>query len=379
MRAHILSAFEAAELETDAERRRAWLTFVVVGGGPTGVEMAGQIGELARDTCAASSARSTPAEARGAAGRDGRSGADQLPAQASDRAARALEHLGVTPLLGHTVVEIDDQSVTIEDPDQRRERIPTRTVIWAAGVTASVDGATAWRGDGSRRRPGGARLGRRPTSRCPASRGIRPRRHGPGARRGRRAAAAAGRRAGRHAAGPLRGQGGQGAPARPRSSQPFHYRDKGNVATIGRARAVADIKGLRVSGFPAWVLWLGDPHLVPDRVREPDPGADPLVIQLLQPRARRPGDRGVRPGAGRVAGMGADRKELARELYAAFSAGDRQFFEEHLAEDLTFSSRARPGARSQRVLRAMLAGSRAGAGHRHRPADRGGRRGHSDL
>ena len=137
VRGRILSAFEAAEMEPDAGRRRAWLTFVVVGAGPTGVEMAGQIAELARDTLRRDFRAIDP--------RDGRvllvETADRVltsfPPSLSRKAARSLEHLGVTPLLERTVVGIDDEAVTVQAPDGGAEHIPARTVIWAAGVTAS--------------------------------------------------------------------------------------------------------------------------------------------------------------------------------------------------------------------------------------------------
>src|SRR3954452_19034498 len=137
VRAQILSAFEAAELETDDERRRAWLTFVVVGAGPTGVEMAGQIGELARDTLRRDFRSIDPRETRILLVEVADRVLTSFPPSLSRRAARSLEHLGVTPMLEHTVVDIDDHSVTIEAAEHGHERIPTRTVIWAAGVTAS--------------------------------------------------------------------------------------------------------------------------------------------------------------------------------------------------------------------------------------------------
>src|SRR6266576_3674297 len=136
-RGRILSAFEAAEMEPDPDRRAGWLTFVVVGAGPTGVEMAGQIAELARDTLSRDFKTADP--------RTGRilliEAADRVltsfPPSLSERAARSLKRLSVTPLLGRTVVAVDDASVTIDDGAGNTERIPTRTVIWAAGVTAS--------------------------------------------------------------------------------------------------------------------------------------------------------------------------------------------------------------------------------------------------
>src|SRR5690242_7516943 len=136
VRSRLLAALEAAEVERDEQRRRAWLTFVVVGAGPTGVEMAGQIAELTRDT--------VRREYRAA---DTRS-AQILLVEASDRvlttfsprlsarAARSLEQIGVTVLTGRTVVGIDATGVTVEGGGSA-ERIETHNVVWAAGVTAS--------------------------------------------------------------------------------------------------------------------------------------------------------------------------------------------------------------------------------------------------
>ena len=137
VRSRIFTAFEAAETESDSERRAAWLTFVVVGGGPTGVEMAGQIAELARDAL--------PREFRSADIRQARillvETTDRVlgtfPPRLSAKAARALARLGVTVMLGTTVTDVDAGSVTCRTPDGALARVPARTVIWAAGVVAS--------------------------------------------------------------------------------------------------------------------------------------------------------------------------------------------------------------------------------------------------
>ena len=137
VRSRILSAFEAAEMETDEDDRAAWLTFVVVGGGPTGVEMAGQIGELASDTLRR--------DFRTIDTRTGRilliESASRLlttfPPSLSKKAARSLRELGVTPMVDSTVVGVDANGVTVEVDGGKTERIPARTVVWAAGVTAS--------------------------------------------------------------------------------------------------------------------------------------------------------------------------------------------------------------------------------------------------
>ena len=137
LRSRILSAFEAAESEQDAQAREAWLTFVVVGGGPTGVEMAGQIAELARDTlhrdyrvADTRSAKVLLVEAT-----------DRLlgtfPESLARKAEKSLESLGATTLLHTTVVGVDAHSVEVRASNGETSRIPARNTVWAAGVTAS--------------------------------------------------------------------------------------------------------------------------------------------------------------------------------------------------------------------------------------------------
>jgi NADH dehydrogenase len=255
VRAQILSAFEAAELEPDEEKRHAWLTFVVVGGGPTGVEMAGQIGELARDTLRREFRTIDPTAGRILLVETVDRLLSSFPPKLSDKAARSLEHLGVTPLLGHTVVDIDDHGVTIEDADHREERVPSRTVIWAAGVTASSlarELGEATEADVDR----AGRVSVRPDLTLPGhpevfALGDMVRVLGEDGRPQQLLGVApVAMQQGRYAAKVVKTR------LRGEEPAPFRYRDKGNVATIGRARAVADIKGLRVSGFPAWLLWL---------------------------------------------------------------------------------------------------------------------------
>src|SRR4029077_3160482 len=121
----------------DPARRRGWLTFVVVGAGPTGVEMAGQIAELARDTFRRDFRSIDPRSARVLLVETTDRILTSFPESLSRKAARSLEQLGATPLAGHTVVDVDGESVAIQDAAGKVERVDTRTVIWAAGVTAS--------------------------------------------------------------------------------------------------------------------------------------------------------------------------------------------------------------------------------------------------
>ena len=250
VRGRILSAFEAAEVEPDPERRRAWLTFVVVGAGPTGVEMAGQIAELARDTLRRDFRAIDP--------RDGRvlliEAADRVltsfPPSLSVKAARSLERLGATPLLERTVIDIDEETVTVEAPNHGIERIPARTVIWAAGVTASGLAARLAEHAGAELDRSG-RVTVEPDLTLPGHPEVfalgdmvrLPDTVFPGV-------APVAMQQGRYAAKSVR------ARLRAGDVPAFRYRDKGNLATIGRAAAVAEIKGLELSGFLAWITWL---------------------------------------------------------------------------------------------------------------------------
>jgi NADH dehydrogenase len=254
VRGRILQAFEAAELEPDPERRAAWLTFVVVGAGPTGVELAGQIAELARDTL--------PRDFRAIDPRQGRvllvEQADRVltafPERLSHRAERALENLGVSSLLGHLVVGVDEDGVTVEGADGSR-RLPARTVIWAAGVQASLL-AAALAG------PSGAEVDR--TGRMTVQPDLTLPGHPEVLALGDmvRVADAQGEAVTLPGVAPVAMQQGRYAARvvrdrlRGRQTAPFHYVDKGNLATIGRAKAVADIRGVRISGLPAWITWL---------------------------------------------------------------------------------------------------------------------------
>src|SRR3954452_9237550 len=136
-RSRLLNAFEKAELEPDPEVRRAQLTFVVVGAGPTGVEMAGQIGEMARDTLRQNFRAIDPRQARIVLVEAGDRVLSTFPPSLSAKAERALAQLGVTTMLDTAVVGIDADGVTLQRDDDS-EYLPAGTVIWAAGVRASA-------------------------------------------------------------------------------------------------------------------------------------------------------------------------------------------------------------------------------------------------
>jgi NADH dehydrogenase len=255
VRNRLLSAFEAAESEPDPERREAWLTFVVVGAGPTGVEMAGQIAELARDTLLHDFRTIDPRKARILLVEAADRVLTTFPASLSAKAARSLEKLGVTLLLGRTVTGLDGESVTVDDPSGKSERILSRTIVWAAGVTASGLGMRLAELTGAERDRAG-----RVTVASDLTLPGHPEvfalgdmvrvRDVNGASVVLPGVAPVAMQQGRYAAKVVR------ARLRSRTVAPFRYRDKGNLATIGRAAAVADIKGLKLSGFIAWVTWL---------------------------------------------------------------------------------------------------------------------------
>jgi len=255
MRGRLLSAFEAAELETDQAQRRRLLTFVVVGAGPTGVEIAGQIAELARDTLRDEFRSVDPGEGRILLIEMGDRVLTTFPPSLSRKAAESLERLGVTPLMERTVVGIDEEAVTVEAPDGSFERIPAGTVTWAAGVNASALAARFGEQSGAELdRAGRVTVG--PDLTLPGhpevfAIGDMVRVTAPdGTPELLPGVAPVAMQQGRYAARVVRARlGGQ-------EEGPFHYRDKGNLATIGRARAVADLHLVRLSGFPAWMTWL---------------------------------------------------------------------------------------------------------------------------
>jgi NADH:quinone reductase (non-electrogenic) len=255
VRSRLLTAFEAAEAEPNAEAREAWLTFVVVGGGPTGVEMAGQIAELARDTLRLDFRAIDPRDARILLVEAADRVLTSFPPSLSAKAERSLERLGVTVLTGRTVIAIDAAGVTLDGSSGSADRIAGRVVVWAAGVTASgLAGRLAELTGAERDRAG------RVTVESDLTLPGHPEVFAVGDMVRVRAAggdavvlpgvAPVAMQQGRYAAGVVR------ARLQGREYSAFRYRDKGNLATIGRAAAVADIKGVRLSGFLAWMTWL---------------------------------------------------------------------------------------------------------------------------
>ena len=255
IRNRILTAFEAAEVEPDEERRRSWLTFVVVGGGPTGVEMAGQIAELARESLRRDFRRVDTRSARVLLVEMADRILTGFPPSLSHKAERALEKLGVTPLVGHTVVDVGSDSVAIRSGSDEVEDVGAHTVIWAAGVAASPLAATLASAIGSEV----DRAGRLTVTADLTLQG-RPEvfaigdmvriAQSDGTILALPGVAPVAMQEGRYVARVIRNR------LSGRATKEFKYVDKGNLATIGRSKAVADIKGVRLAGFPAWVTWL---------------------------------------------------------------------------------------------------------------------------
>jgi NADH:ubiquinone reductase (H+-translocating) len=255
VRSRILAAFEAAELEREHARRGEWLTFVVVGAGPTGVEMAGQIAELAGDTLRSDFRTADPGSGRILLVEAADRVLTGFPPSLSAKAERSLRRLGVMPVLGSTVVDFDESGVTIEHADGATRRIAARTVVWAAGVTASGLASQLAELTGAEQDRAG-RVTVEPDLTLPGHPEVfalgdmvrvRGRDGSPITLPG---LAPVAMQEGRYAAEAVR------ARLQGRAGPPFRYRDKGNLATIGRAAAVADIKGIKLSGFLAWMTWL---------------------------------------------------------------------------------------------------------------------------
>jgi NADH:ubiquinone reductase (H+-translocating) len=245
MRRRFLLAFEAAEREADEEARRRHLTFVIVGGGPTGVELAGALAEIAR--------QAMPKDFRSIDTRSARiiliEGVERVlptyPADLSAKARKQLEKLGVEVRTGSIVTEIGADHVCIGD-----ERIESETVFWAAGVLASKLGECV----GVERDRAGRVLVEADCSvrGHPEAFVIGDLAHMKRGENGQVPGVAQGAmQSGKHAAKMIRGD------LRGKARTPFEYFDKGDLATIGRAAAVARIFGLKLSGFIAWLVWVG--------------------------------------------------------------------------------------------------------------------------
>ncbi|MBI5278690.1 MAG: NAD(P)/FAD-dependent oxidoreductase [Burkholderiales bacterium] len=261
VRRRILLAFEEAEKEVDPAKRAAWLTFVVIGGGPTGVEMAGTLAEIACETLPGEFRHIDPSGAKILLLEGGPRVLQAMPESLSESAKKQLEALGVDVRLAARVTAIDAGGLQVEPAAGEPYRIDSKCIVWAAGVAASPLGkqlaeATGAQSDRAGRivvepdlslpgHPEISVIGDLASAKSYAP-GKEPRPVpgvSPGAKQmGRTAAANILRR--------LRGE----------ATRPFRYRDYGNLATIGRNSAVVDLTlpagNLRFSGLFAWLFWL---------------------------------------------------------------------------------------------------------------------------
>ena len=245
LRRKLLLAFERAEAETDPDKKAAWLSFAVVGGGPTGVELAGTLAEIARHTLKNEFRHIDPASAKVRLVEAGPRVLSSFPDTLSLKARQQLEKLGVEVLTGTPVNNIDAQGFQLGDTF-----VPARTVVWAAGVAASPLGRTL---DVPLDRAGRVQV--QPDLTIPghpeifvagdlASLMQADGRPVPGV-------APAAKQMGAHIADSIRARL-HGKPAPP----PFRYNDQGNLATIGRMAAIVHVGKLQLSGLLAWWFWL---------------------------------------------------------------------------------------------------------------------------
>ena len=258
IRRRILIAFEAAEREADPAKQREWMTFVVVGGGPTGVELAGALGEIANDTLRRDFRAINPPDAHIVLIEALDRILPTYPPGLSRSAARQLDRLGARVRTSTRVTDVDEHSVTVQTGDQV-ERIPARTVAVGGRRPGLLVRPARGRGPPDRDGPGRTDRGRSGPHRSratPRSSSWATSRSLPGTGRRRCPAWHPPRsRKGATSRGTIRRR------VRGEPVPPFRYRDRGDVATIGRLSGVADIRWLgrlgRMSGFLAWMMWLG--------------------------------------------------------------------------------------------------------------------------
>ena len=242
IRARILTAFERAEATDDPIEQTEWLTFLIIGGGATGVELAGTLAEIARHTLKREFRHIDPAAARVLLIEAGGRVLPAFPSSLSAKAERQLERLGVIVRTGHPVTEVDDRGVLLGG-----ERVAARTVLWAAGVAASPLGAklgVALDRAGRVLVTPQLNLAQHPEVFVVGDLAV-PKDLPPVP-----AIAPAAKQMGRHAARAIL------AALSGRSEANFRYRDYGSLATIGRMAAVVEFGRIRLSGLIAWWVWL---------------------------------------------------------------------------------------------------------------------------
>jgi NADH dehydrogenase len=245
IRNHVLTCFEQAMLETDPERRRAKLTFIVVGGGPTGVEMAGALSELIRLVLVKDYPRLNIKDVRILLLEATDKILAALPERLREAAVKTLWRKWIEVRFSAVVTDYDGELVRLKSG----EVIPARTVIWAAGVQAAPLNAHLGLTPGRQ-----GRIAVEPTLQVqghPEVFIIGDAAHFDENGQPLPMVAPVAIQMGKHAALNIR------KALRGKALLPFHYRDQGTLATIGRNAAVCDVYGIKARGFPAWALWLG--------------------------------------------------------------------------------------------------------------------------
>lgn len=248
LRGRIFGAFEMAEIEENPDARRAWLTFAVIGAGPTGVEMAGQIAELSRRSLKQNFRRIDPAGARVLLFDAGEAPLPTFGDKLSAKATSQIERTGVQLRMRSSVTDVRPDAIVVQGPDGE-ERVACHTKVWSAGVQASPLGELLVEGTGAET----DRAGRvQVLGDCTL----------PGhpevfvvgdmmALNGLPGVAEVAMQSGIHAARAIKRRA-QGEDA---GAKPFHYRDLGSMATISRFRAIVSFKGIKVGGFIGWLMW----------------------------------------------------------------------------------------------------------------------------
>src|SRR5262245_28395295 len=259
VRGRILGAFELAEATTDPALREKLLTFTVVGGGPTGVELAGQIAELAAQTLKNAFRRIDSTQARVILLDAGTSLLTPMGANLGQKAQVRLEKMGVEMQLGARVVDVDVEGLTVTDADGTTRRIESACKVWSAGVSASPLGAQIAEQAGTEIDRAG-RVKVLPDLTVPGYPSvfvIGDMASVPGVPGMAQGAIQGARYAARAIKADLKGA----CPPLPEpfhcvARTPFHYFDKGSMATVSRFSAVAKVGALELAGFVAWIAWL---------------------------------------------------------------------------------------------------------------------------
>ena len=282
LRARIFGAFEMAEMEEDPETQRVWLTFAVIGAGPTGVEMAGQIAELSRRSLSRNFRRIDPASAQVLLFDGGDEPLATFGEKLCATATREIERTGVQLRMRTRVTDVTPDAIVVQGPDGAQERVACHTKVWAAGVQASPLGTILAQATGAQTDRAG-RVQVLPDCTLPghpevfvvgdmmalndlsgvaevamqsgiyAARTIKRRVQGEvGAAPAGSATGAPGTTGAPGAPGAADATGATGTTG---AAKPFEYRDLGSMATISRFHAIVSFKGIRVGGFVGWLMW----------------------------------------------------------------------------------------------------------------------------